>query len=98
TRNAVGAGEAWYVSTALAPEGLRAVLDKVAPPPVLEDLPEDVEVVRRVSPGAGSEGGSGDGTAAEPGVSFLIAVNHGGQEAEVPASGVDCVSGERVGG
>lgn len=82
TRNTVGAGEAWYVSTRLDPDGLRTVLDKVAPPPVLEGLPEDVEVVRRVSPEA----------------SFLTVVNHSAQEVEVPASGADCVSGERVEG
>ena len=80
TRNTVGKGEAWYVSTRLDPEGLRAVLDEIAPPPVIEGLPEDVEVLRRT----GDRG------------SFLIAVNHTGEEVDVPAQGVDLVGGTRV--
>lgn len=80
TRNTVGAGQVWYVSTRPDPDGLRAVLDEIAPPPVVDGLPEDVEVLRRTSDRG----------------SFLITVNHTGKEVDVPARGVDLVDGTRV--
>ncbi|MGC2999906.1 beta-galactosidase [Streptomyces sp. G35A] len=87
TRNRLGTGTAWYVSTRLGSEGIGTLLDRV-----VEDartapragLPRDVEVVRR----AGESG------------TFLFAINHTGTDAEVPldASGTELLTGERAAG
>ncbi|MFD4573917.1 beta-galactosidase [Streptomyces sp. NPDC058417] len=71
TRNRLGAGTAWYVSTRLGATDLAALLRTVradAGLPAPAALPRDVEVVRR----------SGDGG------TYLFAVNHTGSEATVP--------------
>ncbi|WP_410539043.1 beta-galactosidase [Streptomyces sp. KL2] len=87
TRNRLGEGTAWYVSTRLGPGGLDAVLAAacadagIAP---REEIPRDVEVVRR----------SGEcGT-------YLFVLNHTGADAKVPlgASGTELLGGARVAG
>lgn len=80
TRNRYGAGEVWYVSTQLGAEGLSRLLDGVAPPPVVEGVPDGVEVVRRASREA----------------TFLAVINHTDTAAEVAAAGVDCVTGAEL--
>ncbi|MFC8193408.1 beta-galactosidase [Cellulomonas sp. NPDC057328] len=85
TRNAVGAGTAWYVSTALDVDALAPVLaavyaDAGITPP---GLPEDVEVVTR-------HGADAD---------YVVAVNHSDDDAKVPvAEGVELRSGTPVAG
>ncbi|MDH6218997.1 beta-galactosidase [Streptomyces pseudovenezuelae] len=87
TRNRLGEGTAWYVSTRLGAEGLDALLGwatedaRLAPRP---DLLPDVEVVRRT-------GESGR---------FLFAINHTASDAKVPldASGTELLTGERAAG
>ncbi|NUP48928.1 MAG: beta-galactosidase [Catenulispora sp.] len=81
TRNRVGAGTAWYVSTALDGPGLKALLDRIgAARPAFAGLPETVEVVRRV--GAGAE--------------YVTVINHGEHEATLPIAGVELVVGAEV--
>ncbi|WP_165869521.1 beta-galactosidase, partial [Streptomyces barkulensis] len=78
TRNRLGGGTAWYVSTRLGPDGLDAVLAAacadagIAP---REEIPHGVEVVRR---------------SGEPGT-YLFALNHTGADVQVPleASGTE---------
>ncbi len=85
TRHAVGAGTAWYVSTALDVDALAPVLaavyaDAGITPP---GLPEDVEVVTR-------HGADAD---------YVVAVNHSDDDAKVPvAEGVELRSGTPVAG
>ncbi|MBE8519288.1 beta-galactosidase [Amycolatopsis sp. H6(2020)] len=70
TRNKLGRGTAWYVSTRLAADGLGAVLRKVASDAQLpaRDLPRDVEVVERVGEEA----------------RYLFVVNHTSEDASIP--------------
>ncbi len=88
TRNERGGGVAWYVACGLSGDGLdrlvRTALDRAG----VEAGPGggDVEVVRRRGEVAGSA------------VSWLVAVNHGGGDAELPAAGVDLLSGARASG
>ncbi|GHJ43026.1 beta-galactosidase [Catellatospora sp. TT07R-123] len=86
TRNAYGAGTAWYVATELEPAGLREVVREVVGAAGVQPLgPEgdgSVEVVRR-----------GDGRR-----SYLFIVNHGSAEVRHPATGVELVRGETVAG
>lgn len=85
TRNTLGAGTAWYVSTALGIDELAPVLaavyeDAGVTPP---GLPADVEVVTR-------HGADAD---------YVVAVNHSADDAKVPvAEGVELRSGTAVGG
>jgi beta-galactosidase len=83
TRNAHGPGSAFYVSTALAPEGLAALLTTVcaeaAVTPALPDLPPGVEAVRRRTP---------------DGASWLAVINHTTTDAPVPLAGVDLATGQ----
>ncbi|MDT0444840.1 beta-galactosidase [Streptomyces johnsoniae] len=87
TRHHIGSGTAWYVSARLGQDGLRAVLAAATADAGLaprEDLPRDVEVVRR-------SGAGGD---------FLFALNHTADEATVtpPAPGTELLTGARVTG
>ncbi|MEE1941567.1 beta-galactosidase [Streptomyces sp. TRM 70361] len=87
TRHRLGRGTAWYVSTRLGADGLDAVLAAacadagIAP---REEIPRDVEVVRR-------SGESG---------SYLFALNHTGADAKVPleTAGTELLAGGRVAG
>ncbi|MBE1487873.1 beta-galactosidase [Plantactinospora soyae] len=81
TRNRLGAGHAWYVSTRLDAAGLAPVLraayrDAGLVPP--DGAPESVELIRR----AGTDGSR-----------FLIAINHGDLDAELPGTGTDLIDG-----
>jgi len=80
TRHALGDGRAWYVSTRLSGATLGAVLERVyadAGLSIRDNLPPEVEVVRRHGPEA----------------DYLVLLNHGDQEVLVPASGVDLLDG-----
>jgi beta-galactosidase len=85
TRHRLGSGHAWYVSTRLAPAALDAVLalaSQDAGLPVRDELPRDVEVVRRT----GEQG------------SYLFAINHTSQDAKLPIDlpGTELLTGERA--
>ncbi|MDT0344839.1 beta-galactosidase [Streptomyces litchfieldiae] len=87
TRHQLGAGTAWYVSARLGQDGLDAVLAAASDDAGLaprDDLPRDVEVVRRAG-----EGGT-----------FVFAINHTASEAkvELAAPGTELLTGERVAG
>ena len=87
TRHALGAGQAWYVSTRLTPAGLGRVLDQACSGsrvPDRAELPRDVEVVVR----EGAEN------------AYVFAINHTRAEAKVPleAPGTELLTGERVAG
>ncbi|MER5177504.1 beta-galactosidase [Streptomyces sp. NPDC002896] len=87
TRNRLGEGTAWYVSTRLAPRDLDVLLGwacedaRIAP---RADLPRDVEVVTR-------SGESGR---------YLFVINHTASDAKVPleAHGTELLTGERAAG
>lgn len=89
TRRGVGDGAAWYLGTRLDDDAtaalVREVLTEAGADPVLDDLPEGVEAVRRH--GAEHEGGS-----------FLFLLNHTGAEVSVPVSGEELLSQSRVAG
>lgn len=81
TRNRVGAGTAWYVSTALDGADLKALLARIgAAQPAFDGLPETVEVVRRV------------GTEAE----YVTVINHGEHDVTLPVAGVELAAGTKV--
>ena len=83
TRREVGDGVAWYVATRLSPEGTDRVVDLVVAEAGVELLPgaaEDVEVTRRVGEDA----------------SWLFVINHGTEDAAVPVTGIELVSGRSV--
>ncbi|MFI9010539.1 beta-galactosidase [Actinosynnema sp. NPDC053489] len=88
TRNERGGGVAWYVACGLAGEGPARVLRAALAGAGVGVGPGggDVEVVRRRGAVAGSA------------VSWLVAVNHGRRDAELPAAGVDLLSGARSSG
>ena len=74
TRNEVGAGQAWYVSTRLAGEDLRVLLARIAGARTeFAGLPDTIEVVTRRS--------------AETGTEYVTVINHGADEAVVPVAG-----------
>ncbi|HEY8473412.1 MAG TPA: beta-galactosidase [Natronosporangium sp.] len=79
TRHRFGAGVAWYVSTRLRGAHLDAVLRSAYADAGLTppDLPDGLELVRRVGDGA----------------SYLIAINHTGDEVSVPARGDELLTG-----
>jgi beta-galactosidase len=82
TRNSFGAGTAWYLSTLLSDDAMTALLGSIAREAGCVPLgPPGVSVTRR---------------RAEEGQSWLFAFNHGDAAAEVPASGVDLLSGAAV--
>jgi beta-galactosidase len=85
TRHRLGRGQAWYVSTRLGPAGLDPVLALAAQDaglPARDELPHDVEVVRRT----GEHG------------SYLFVINHTLQDAKVPIDlpGTELLTGERA--
>ncbi|GFJ96199.1 hypothetical protein Prum_098410 [Phytohabitans rumicis] len=86
TRNAYGAGTAWYVATELRPDALRDVVrDAVGAAAVRPLGPEgdgSVEVVRR------SDGHRG----------YLFVVNHGTHDIEYAVTGQELVTGDAVDG
>jgi beta-galactosidase len=84
TRNAYGDGTAWYVSTALDDPGLDRLLTEVrAGAGIPTAEPTDgVEVVHRRMSGT----------------EMLFAINHTGVDRDVPADGVDLVTGADVTG
>ncbi|MFK0170750.1 beta-galactosidase [Streptomyces sp. NPDC090306] len=87
TRNRLGRGTAWYLSTRLAPAALDVLLGAAAEDARIAPraaLPRDVEVVRR----------SGDSG------SYLFAVNHTASDAKVPleAPGTELLTVERAAG
>jgi beta-galactosidase len=81
TRHRLGRGRAWYVST--VPDDLDVVLTRVYEDAGLAAprLPDGVEVMRRV----------GDGS------SYLVVINHGDGDAEVPVVGWDVLDDRAVG-
>lgn len=86
TRRAAGAGSAWYLATRLDDEALLGLAGELVAAsgvaPVVGDLPESVEVTRRVS-----ETGS-----------WLFVLNHGASPATVAVSGTDLISGAAASG
>ncbi|MWA09333.1 beta-galactosidase [Streptomyces sp. BA2] len=87
TRNQLGEGTAWYVSTRLTARDLDALLATAcADAGVTEhpELPRDVEVVTR-------RGDTG---------TYVFAINHTGSDAKVPldAHGTELLTGERAAG
>jgi beta-galactosidase len=86
TRNRYGEGVAWYVSTRLAEPALDDLLASVAADarvtPACAGLPPGVEAIRREGP---------DRT-------WLFLLNHTESEQQVPAEGVDVLTGEPVTG
>ena len=86
TRNRVGAGQAWYLSTQLTGDDLVALLRDVADAagvtPVLAGAPAGVEAVRRQAADA----------------TYLFLLNHTAEEQKVAAAGTDVVTGERIAG
>ncbi|MDQ1718477.1 MAG: beta-galactosidase [Pseudonocardiales bacterium] len=84
TRNAFGAGLAYYVGTSLDADTLAgfvaAILGRAGVAPVVAGLPAGVETVRR----------SGDNG------SWTFIINHTRDEVEVPVSGVELLSGADV--
>jgi beta-galactosidase len=85
TRNPHGEGTAWYLACGLVDDGLRRLVDAVLTHAGVAAKP-GLEVVRR--------SGERDG---EP-VSWLIAVNHAAEDAELPATGVELLSDTKVDG
>ncbi|WP_300342636.1 beta-galactosidase [Nesterenkonia sp.] len=87
TRNTVGKGAAWYAATRLDEPSLdalvRQVLIEAGVPPVHQDAPEGVDVVRRRHP---------------DGASYLFVLNHTPQPVTLKASGSELLSGTRVTG
>jgi beta-galactosidase len=81
TRNAAGAGVAWYVATQPDRESLEGLVGRVAAEAgVSADVPTapGVETVRRHG---------------EDGTSWLFVMNHTNETAHVPVGGVDILSG-----
>jgi beta-galactosidase len=75
-RHTVGKGIAWYVSTRLHGDDLGDVLRQACADAGMtprDDLPADLEVVRRGP--------------------FVIAINHADQDAKLPASGTELLTG-----
>lgn len=85
TRREVGEGRAWYVATRLDAVGTDRLVARLVADAGLEQLPgasDVVEVTRRVGDDA----------------SWLFVINHGDEQADVPAHGVDLVTGRDVAG
>ncbi|HZL06731.1 MAG TPA: beta-galactosidase trimerization domain-containing protein, partial [Coriobacteriia bacterium] len=84
TRNRLGAGSAWYVSTRLDVDGLSAVLGPVYADAgiIPSEVPSEVEVMHR----HGSEH------------DFSIVINHGDVSVDLAVVGTDLLTGERVDG
>ncbi|WP_405375338.1 MULTISPECIES: beta-galactosidase [unclassified Microbacterium] len=84
TRNELGDGVAWYVSTRPDADGLRAIMS---------DVYADAGIAPRGTP-AGVETIVRHGEEAD----FLVAINHGADEASIPTSGVDLLTQEEIRG
>ncbi|ULR55675.1 beta-galactosidase [Streptomyces deccanensis] len=85
TRNSYGSGTAWYLATHPDPTTLAAVLERVCQDAGVgpeREVPAGVEVVRR------------RGTDAD----YLFLIDHAGRGAEVPADGVELLTGKPVNG
>jgi beta-galactosidase len=84
TRHRYGDGVAWYVSTELSTGGYEDLLGEVLAGAGITPggLPPGVELVRRESGGA----------------SWLFALNHTGEPAQLPATGLELIAGRRVDG
>ena len=86
TRHTPGAGTAWYVATRPDPVTLAALLtricDEAGVEPVLATPVDGVEAVRRTGPDA----------------DYLFLIDHGGNGAEVPAEGLELLTGKDVSG
>ncbi|MEU4392518.1 beta-galactosidase [Kribbella sp. NPDC023855] len=81
TRNELGDGSAWYVSTRLDADQLSVVLDGAYADAGLKrgEGPEELELVRR-------HGATAD---------YLIAINHGTKPAELAVAGTDLLTGDQ---
>lgn len=84
TRNSRGEGTGWYVSTRLDAEGLDALMTEVYADAGLTRgaLPDDLEVIARRA---------GDAV-------YRVAINHGDEDAVLPASGHDLLADAAVDG
>ncbi|MFC8362287.1 beta-galactosidase [Streptomyces griseorubiginosus] len=86
TRHSYGEGVAWYLATRPDPSTLAALLARICEEagvqPVLAGVPTGVEAVRRT--GADAE--------------YLFLIDHAGSGAEVPAEGVELLTGKDVSG
>ena len=86
TRNAHGTGTAWYLSTHPDPATLAALLDRIRDEagvrPVLATRPDGVEAVRRRGPDA----------------DYLFLIDHSGNGTEIPAHGLELLTGKPVHG
>ncbi|MEU1185493.1 beta-galactosidase [Streptomyces sp. NPDC005820] len=86
TRHTPGGGTAWYIATRPDPVTLAALLgrvcDEAGVQPVLATPTAGVEAVRRTGPDA----------------DYLFLIDHGGSGAEVPAEGVELLTGKDVTG
>lgn len=84
TRNALGSGAGWYISTRPDAAGLAAVMSDVYADAGIEPAayPAGVEVIRR----------SGDAA------DYVVAINHSAAAVTLPLSGVDLLTGDDNGG
>jgi beta-galactosidase len=85
TRNRLGAGTSWYMSTRLEQTATQALMDQfidTAGLSAVASASPGVEVMRRVGPQG----------------SYLFAINHTQEEAKVGASGTDLITGTRHNG
>ncbi|RAX45515.1 beta-galactosidase [Arthrobacter sp. AQ5-06] len=86
TRNTAGDGRAYYVATSLAPEGMAALLallcEDAGVEPLLQNLPEDVEVARR----------------SKEGTDWTFFINHSSERVKLPISGLELIGGEDLDG
>jgi beta-galactosidase len=83
TRHAYGSGTAWYVATHPDPATLAAVLERIREEAGVRperEVPAGVEVVRRRGTGA----------------DYLFLIDHTGRGAEIPADGVELLTGKPV--
>ncbi|TFC46376.1 beta-galactosidase [Cryobacterium shii] len=84
TRNRHGAGDAWYVATALEAGALtdllRTICQQARVTAVGPESPGTIEVVRRAGAAA----------------TYLFIINHGEDDIDLPASGRELVTGEPV--
>ncbi|MFJ9712207.1 beta-galactosidase [Streptomyces sp. NPDC101234] len=86
TRHAPGDGTAWYLATHPDPATLATLLDRICAEagvqPVLATPMDGIEAVRRTGPDA----------------DYLFLIDHGGSGAEVPAKGIELLTGKDTNG
>ncbi len=80
TRHRYGSGTAWYISTRLGGDDLAAVLREAGLPTRYDELPAEVEVVRRRGPEH----------------DYVVAINHGDRDAVLPGDGDELLTGTAV--